>query len=475
MARSGAAWAAGGPVRDWFLGRPAADLDVVVPEGGVAAARGLAARAGGRLVLLDEGEGVARVVFPDLVVDFSQFRGGARDLAGDLAARDFTLNAMAVPLGAALPLLDAPPEDPGAVRGRLLPALVDPHGGRRDLEAGVIRALGRRNLADDPLRLLRAFRFRAQLDFAIEPGTRGWIPELAPALGGVAAERVSHELGLVLATGRAGRTFAEMAEAGILFVLFPELAPGVGLEQPGFHHLDVFRHCLAALEALEELVRDPGTAFTEAAPLRSWVAGAGDRLPWLAWAALFHDLGKPACRGEKAGRPTFYYHDHAGAEMVAAIGRRLRWPRRGTAFAARMVRLHMRPFFLLAQVRRGGPSRRAMRRLLTEAGADYPALFLLAMADSRAGRGPLKPPDLDRNLDLLWSRVHAFHEERMRPVAALPRLLTGHDLQEIFGLAPGPRIGRLLEALEEARVEGRVADREEAVRWLRRLVEQEEA
>jgi poly(A) polymerase len=186
----------------------------------------------------------------------------------------------------------------------------------------------------------------------------------------------------------------------------------------------------------------------------------------LKWAALFHDAGKPACMGEKDGRVIFYHHDETGARLVEGIGMRLRWPRREIDFIARLVRLHMRPFHLLNDLRRGGPSLRAMRRLVMEIEADYPALFLLAMADSIAGCGPLKPPELDFELALLWERVHGFYTGHLTRLRQKQRLLTGHDVTARFGLKPGPLIGKALDAIEEARLEGIVDSRDEALSFL---------
>jgi poly(A) polymerase len=464
---------AGGPVRDWLLGRDALDLDLVIPEDAIRCAGDFAARTGGRLVLLDEDEGIARVVFSDLTFDYSQYRGGAGTLEGDLAQRDFTINAMAVPLACALEILRAEPTvlNEGTDRKRRMPEmvreeLIDPLGGLSDLENAIIRAIARGNLESDPLRLLRAHRFRAQLDFAIERMTGAWITELSDTIRKVAPERINHELHLIMASEQASRAVCEMADDALLFQILPELAPTAGVQQPGFHHLDVLGHSLATVREIENLLADGSKKFFPYGPIEEWVEDNRGKITGLKWAGLLHDVGKPESRGEKGERTTFYQHDQAGTEIVERLGRRLRWSRRETAFAAGLVRLHMRPFHLLNDLRRNGPTKRAMRRLLVEAGSDYPALFILAMGDSMAGCGPLKPPELDTELSLLWERVHGFYLNKLRPAATGPRLLTGHDIQEIFGLSPGPLIGEALEALVDAQVEGIIDSREEAAAWL---------
>ncbi len=449
---------AGGPVRDALLAREPEDIDIVLPRGAVEAAKEVASRYGGRWVPLHLEEGVSRVVLPGLVVDFSQFRGRSSTIEDDLALRDFTINAMAVPMRLASPLLL------GEARKV---CLIDPLNGRRDCRDGLVRAIGRSSFEADPLRLLRAFRFAAQLGFSVDAATLVWVQELAASISAVAAERIWHELSLLTITPRAGQTFRDMHRHGLLGLLIPELMEMEGVEQPGFHHLDVFWHCMEALRMAEALIQDPGRKLDPAGPVEQWCRSPRNVLA-LKWAALLHDVAKPVCKGRKGERVTFYRHDHAGSEMAAQIGSRLRWPGQLLRQVQALVRLHMRPFHLLGDMTRGGPTKRAMRRLLKETGEDYPGLFALAMADSMAGCGPMKPADLDHRLNLLWAKVHHFYLRLMKPVEESPRLLDGHDVMSILGVGPGPRIGAVLEALELARLEGKVSTREEAEEWVRR-------
>jgi len=475
LSSSREAYVAGGPVRDWLLGRKVLDIDLVVPDGAIALARKFAQSTTGHFVMLDEKEGVARVVCKNFILDFSQYRDIANNIEEDLYQRDFTINAMAVPLSSALPLLVEVPALPNhQITKSPNHQILDPTGGLADLDNRIIRAISQKNLESDPLRLLRAYRFRSQLDFEIEQHTRDYIRDLSGSIDSVASERISHELKLIMESERAGRTLHEMTQVRLLHALFPEINPMDGMPQPGYHHLDVLGHSLAAVDAMEDLIADPCNKFFPCGPMEDWIAENSARIPDLKWAAFLHDIGKPSCKGEKQGRTTFYRHDHTGSDMVLAIGKRLRWPKQETIFVAKMVRLHMRPFHLLKDVRQGGPTKRAMRRLLAETGVDYPALFLLAMADSMSGCGPLKPPELDTDLARLWENVHIFYQDWLKPVKMRLRLLTGHDLQRIFELSPGPLIGRSLDALEEAQVEGAVSTRDEAVNWLKVWLDSDE-
>jgi len=467
LAENKQVWVAGGPVRDLALGRNFIDLDIVVSKKAIQLARLFAEKYGGTFLILHEEEGVARVVVEKAIVDFSQFRGTAETIEQDLLLRDFSINAMALDLDKFTFFLKQ-----GTGQEAILgsSALIDPADGKNDLKRGNIRAISRQNLKNDPLRLVRAFRFMAELGFEIVPQTLEWIKELATLVRIPAPERVDHELHLIMASNSAAKAFNAMLGAGLLFELFPEIEQMSGVDQPGFHHLDVLGHSVEALRCLEQLIEDPCTKFSKCEQMEYWLKVNADKIPALKWAVFFHDVGKPVCRGLKGERVTFYEHDSAGANIVKDIAKRLRWPKKRTDFTTLLIRLHMRPFHLLNDLRKSGPSKRAMRRLLKEIGEDYPALFMLAMADSMAGKGPLKPPELDEELERLWEKIDHFHKNTMKPVQSRPKLLTGHDLQQIFGLSQGPLIGQILDAVEEAQVEGRINSKQQAVEFVKKLL-----
>jgi poly(A) polymerase len=448
-------YVAGGAVRDWLGGSMAVDLDLAVAGDGIAAARFFAAETGGAFVLLDEREGVARVVVDGLSVDIASFRGGTANIIDDLSRRDFSINAMAVAVDPAIGTLLEPF------------TLLDPLGGAADLEQGLVRAPSGDVFENDPLRLLRAYRFAACLSFTIEPQTEGWVKAKSSLLTRPAPERIRYELDLIMASGRAAKTFAQMNETRLLGAIFPEILAGVGLEQPASHHLDVFNHNMAALAAIESIIADPAAHFPEhAVHFQDYLAVANHPM-LLKWAALFHDLGKPETRGTREdGRTTFYNHDRAGAAIFSSIAHRLRWSREHRRIVAGLIELHMYPFHLSNAIQNTGITPRACLRLVKAAGDDLPGLFLLAMADSLASQGPLRPPAMEENLADLYDRVDTVYRESIRPVLTGPPLLTGYDLKGM-GLAPGPIFGQIMDGLEQARVAGEIAGREAAIVWVR--------
>jgi poly(A) polymerase len=457
-------WISGGAVRDLLLNRSCQDLDITVVAGGVTCAGRLARETGGAFVLLDAEEDVARVVWQGITVDCAAFREKAVTIEEDLAKRDFTINALAVPFDPARPAL---------VRAG---GIIDPTGGLADLRQRLVRSTSAEVFGNDPLRLLRAYRFMATLGFALEGGTEKQIRDHGALLPEAAAERLSHELTLLMGSGRGAAILERMAASTLLWRIFPELQAGVGMAQPASHHLDVFSHGLAALRAMEEMQRRPEQWFPgRGAAMEAYLAGAGRRLR-LRWAALFHDLGKPASfrrRGEGEGRITFYNHDHAGASLFEAIAARLHWSREDTVRISRFIALHMWPFHLSNARFRTKLTPRACLRLAKAIRDDLPGLFLLAMADSLAGRGPKRPVDMEMAVFELYREVMRVYSERIEPVLERPRLLTGHDLIKECGLKPGPLFSRILDGLEQAAVEGEVRDREEALRWVRRFLEEQ--
>ncbi len=462
---------AGGPVRDWLLGKAVKDVDLVFSGSAITAARNFATASGGAFVMLDDAFQVARVVVEDISYDFSQYRGNAATIQEDLAHRDFTINAMALPLEKALGYLSMK-ENAGLYCSRdfVASAIVDPFNGKGDLKEELIRAISRKNLVADPLRMLRAFRFKAVLRFVIEPHTLSWISEMAASILKSAQERICLELDKIMTSGVSGTTLKELYDCGPLRAIIPETAIMEGVEQPGFHHLDVLGHLFEAVSSMDRLVEDPCVKFRDCEPCRAWLKANSQRVPWLKWAAFMHDFGKPARKGQKEnGRVTFYEHDKEGAQMAKDVAKRLRWSKEKQKFVSMLVRLHMRPFHLLNDLRKSGPSKRAMRRLLDEIGSDYPALFLLAMADSMAGCGPMKPDSLDEEIALLFRKIHLFYLKSLKPVQENAPLLKGHDVMRILRIGPGPMVGRALRAVREAQVEGTVATVKDAKEFVRHL------
>lgn len=406
----------GGAVRDALLERPIRDLDWLVPDP-EAAARRCAAEASGSAFALDRRRGHWRVVAGSLTADFAP---RPADLRSELARRDFTVNAIAA---------DA--------QGRLL----DPLHGREDLRRRRLALAAPDALERDPLRALRAVRLAATLGLRLTPGTREAVRATAArvvdgSLPAPAWERVREEMELVLGETQAGRALQQAHALGVLRWTLPELAACAGVEQGGFHHLDVLEH---SLEALQRLV----TGFPEAdAALR--------------WATLLHDVGKPGTRaiGED-GRVHFYGHARRGQALAEGALRRLRASGERVRRVGALVRYHMLPL---------PRDERAARRFVHRRRPLLPDLLQLMIADREAARGPLSSEGTRRAYREALSRVLAILDE----APPRPPLLDGDEVMALLALPPGPRVGEALRLVREAEAVGDVRTADEARALLRR-------
>ncbi|MGH7353901.1 MAG: HD domain-containing protein, partial [Candidatus Rokuibacteriota bacterium] len=414
----------------------------------VALARRAAARLGGTVVVLDAERGAARVVVGRHHLDVTDWR--APTLDADLAVRDFTVNALAVDLGALL------------TRGRA--PVTDPTGGLADLRRRRLRLAGPRVLADDPLRALRGVRLEATLGFALTPATARAIREVAPALAGVAVERVRDEMLLTFGTPRSARALRRADALGLLRRVLPEIEAMRGVGQPAPHRFDVLEHSLRAVEATDRLL--PRLArlapFGEEldAHMGEELGGGVTRGVGLKLAALLHDVAKPETRRVVDGRVRFFEHDVIGAARARQIGERLRLPGRVADVVERLVRHHLRPMHL-AQAR--AITRRARYRFYRDLGEETRDLLLLALVDAAAltGASPLHT----------WRRAAVVREllvgwRQQEAALGAGALLTGDDVMARLGIRPGPEVGHHLDRLREAQALGLVRTRGEALAYL---------
>jgi poly(A) polymerase len=458
--KSSPCYISGGTIRDWLLGLHSKDLDITVPGDGFGWAEELARKLKGTFVPMDEEEDVARVVWQDVCVDFSSYREGAESIEDDLLKRDFTVNSMAIPF----------PAKTVATEGATdIEKIIDPAGGEKDLREKIIRSTSGAVFLSDPLRLLRAFRFMATFGFTIEPVTARQIGKYLHLLYLVAEERIAYELDTIMAVDDSINTVVAMHDSGVLEQLLPELYSGVGVTQPSSHHLDVFEHGIATLRNMENVQQEPEKYFPGFGESLTEYLQEGRRIILLKWASLFHDLGKPKThmiREDKGGRITFYNHDKEGARIFDIIADRLKWSRDDRNYVSSFISVHMWPFHLNNARKKTELTPKAYLRLIKAVGEEFHGLFILAMADSLAGRGTGKPPGMEGDMASLYVEVEAAYSETIKPVLA-ERLLRGNDLIEKFGLEPGPVFRQIFDNLEKAQVEREVQDREQALDWVK--------
>jgi poly(A) polymerase len=455
------AYLLGGFIRDTLLGLTAYDIDLAVTGDAKEQAYGIAQAMGGTFVPLDEERGIYRVaaITPEdgrWTVDIATLQG---DIETDLRRRDFTIDALAVPLANT----DVPSgEWP----------IIDPTGGLKDMDSKTLRLTGPDVLTDDPLRLIRAVRIAVQTGFEIETETAIAVQRQVGLLSSVSAERVREELLTILSLPGVWRSVTLLDTLGLMDEVLPELIPARGVDQPKEHHWDVFDHSLHCAAFVEQVLDpefredDPAGKFI---PWSPWLsdhfeeeyADGHTRATYLKLAALLHDVAKPETKAlQPDGKIRFLGHPVKGAATSKKILKRLRASSKATEAVRVMVDQHLRP----SQLAQKGemPTSRAVYRYYRDVGDVAVDTLYLCMADYLAARGP----DIDLED---WAR----HCEKMRftleekRVQERPerqqRLLTGHDLMALFNLSPGPELQPILDMVQEAHAAGEANTKEEAL------------
>ena len=428
----------GGYVRDLILNRPNKDIDFVTIGGGIALAEQVAKELGGVQVTVFQNFGTASIKFEDYELEFvgarkESYRLESRkpivedgSLEDDQNRRDFTINAMAISLN---------DKDFGE--------LIDPFGGLHHLKKKIIKTPLHPDttFSDDPLRMMRAVRFAAQLRFDIDPDTFESIIKNADRLKIVSMERIIDETNKTILTPQPSYGFKLLFHSGLLKQFFPELVLLQGVEYVGGNaslsgrqaHKDNFYHTLQVLDN---------------------VCKTSDDL-WLRWAAILHDIAKPATkRYDPIVGFTFHGHEEKGARMTPGIFRRLKLPmNEKMAFVQKLVRLHLRPIALAYEV-----SDSAIRRLLFEAGDDTDALMKLCRADITS-----------KNMDKVNRYLKNFDlvEQRMKEVEAKDHIrnfqppVSGEEIMRTLALPPSKMVGIIKDRIKDAILDGEIENNRE--------------
>lgn len=425
----------GGYVRDLIMKKSSKDIDVVCIGSGIDLARAVARLIPGKSNLsVFKNFGTAQLKSGDLEIEFvgarkESYAADSRKpvvedgtLQDDQLRRDFTINALAI-----------------CLNHDRFGELIDPFNGQNDIKRKIIKTPTDPDItfSDDPLRIMRAFRFAAQLNFDIEPGTFDAISRNIERLKIVSQERITDELNKMILSPNPGYGFNLMFHAGVLNIVFPEMANLHGVTPiDGKRHKDNFFHTLKVLDN---------------------VAKKSDKL-WLRWAAILHDIAKPVTQrfDDKVGW-TFHGHEEIGARMVPKIFKMLRLPlNEKMKYVQKLVRLHLRPIALVND----DISDAALRRLLYEAGDDLEDLMSLCRADITS-KNMEKVGKFLANFDKVERKLQEI-EERDN-IRNFQPPVTGEIIMEYFNLPPSKIVGEIKDEIKEAILEGKIGnDFEEA-------------
>lgn len=435
------AYLVGGAVRDILARRIPDDFDFTVRDNPKKFAMALGENTGCPVIKLGKpGLILYRIVSPMGVFDVSPMVG--LNIHEDLANRDFTINAMALSV------------DSGD--------LIDPFHGLEDLIGKKIRMVSERSFVNDPIRLLRAFRFSALLSFTLDRQTEQSIVAHRDLVAQSAGERVHTEIKKIFATKNAFKTLTAMAENGLLFTLFPELAPLKSCDQNRHHDFDVLDHTLLVLKNIEILLTDFPPFSDMFTRQHHW--------PMLKYAALYHDTGKPRCRSEKNDQIHFYGHETESAALFLSMADRLKFSNDEKKHGQTVIQNHLRPLFLFDNFRANRLSARSKTRLYMDCGQFTPDVLLHGLADSLSKRND-EDPDTKQLFMGFVREVAKDYATRHLPALDQSKLITGGDLISEYGLTPSPQFRAILTRVEEARLAGLISTRDEAGDLVKKLLE----
>jgi len=456
----------GGFLRDYLLKIANNDLDFIVSKKAKFFAQQVAKNLHGTFVQLDEINRIYRVVWEErgshlngkiYHLDFSQIQG--KNISEDLGRRDFTINTLALPVASYRLQVTSH-----------LKNLIDPYSSRKDIRSKLIRTISEKSFEEDPLRLLRAFRFRASLNFKIERITFSQIKKEAKKITLSAPERIREELHKIFRTGNSAKIIKEMDNTTILKHLFPEIeSMKKSARKFYFHPEGLWQHSWESLKIYEQILNNPKPFFQKYSEkiiqhLEEKVNGM-ERKTLLKFIILFHDVAKPKTAQREGKKMRFFGHEEKGAKMVKNILSRLHFSRQAINAAEKIIRCHMRPGNLtqLKEI-----SNRAIYRYFRDLGEEGIDLLILSLADRYSYlRVSQKPQEIEMHHQKILEILRRYYEEKEKVIP--PRLLNGYEVMKICQVPPGPKVGKLLRLIEEAQAGEKIKTKDEAKKFLLNL------
>lgn len=436
----------GGTVRDFYMGLESTDRDIIVmDENAREFALKLSEFFQATFVPLDEENKIYRIVLPDKINYIDVTNPVGDSIEKDLMRRDLTINAIAVNIRTG--------------------ELIDISGGVTDIMNKCINYVNELNFVDDPLRLLRVYRFQALYGFQLAPETINAVCKYSDLIHKPAVERINYEL-LKLFCGEFAHVALEnMNKTWILEEIFPFVKELKQVPPNSHHHLDLFHHSIETVKQVQILYNEAPNDVKE--HLSRIDFGGFSRLAHLKLAAFMHDIGKFSTWTIEEGKHRFIKHDDVGSKMSVKILKDLHFSNKQIDYISSMIKYHIYPSHVMISPQ---ITEKIMMRYVRKMDTNSIDAIILAQADRLSARGPeITDQIVERNITSL-NMLLRFYLESRETLKPLPKLLSGNDVMKILNIKPSKRLGEIMDALHEAQISGDVITKEHAIDFVKNMV-----
>ena len=436
----------GGTVRDYYMGLDSTDRDIIVmDEEAREFALKLAELFEASFVPLDEENKIYRIVLADKINCIDVTNPVGDSIEKDLMRRDLTINAIAVNFRTG--------------------EIIDISGGVTDIRNKCINYVNELNFVDDPLRLLRVYRFQALYGFRLAPETINAVCKYSDLIHKPAVERINYEILKLFSGEYAHIALENMNKTWILEEIFPFVKELKQVPPNSHHHLDLFHHSIETVKQVQNLYSEASDEIKE--HLNRVDFGGFSRLAHLKLAAFMHDIGKFSTWTIEEGKHRFIKHDDVGAKMSVKILKDLHCSNKQIDYISSMIKYHIYPSHVMTSPQ---ITEKIMMRYVRKMDKNSIDAIILAQADRLSARGPeITDEIVERNITSL-NMLLRFYLEARETLKPLPKLLSGNDVMDILNIKPSRKLGEIMEALHEAQVSGDVITREHAVEFVKKLV-----
>lgn len=437
----------GGVLRDFYLNKENFDKDIIVDKiNAEEFAKNLAKSINATFVPLDEENKIYRLVLKDKAnyIDISNPIG--KTIEDDLKRRDLTINSIALNLNTN--------------------EIIDINDGIKDLKSKKIRHISEQNFIDDPLRLLRVYRFHSTLGFDFDEKMAKVIAKHAWEINKSAVERINYEFLKLFSGSYSAKTLLEMDKTGLLEEILPISSELKKVPPNLHHHLDLFLHSVEVVNQIQEIYEESNSEVQK--HLQKTDFGGLPRLAYLKFAGFLHDIGKPSTWTveEDTGKHRFIKHDDVGSKIGANILKQKKFSKKQTEYITKMIKYHIYPSHI---VNNPEINEKIYMRFIRKMGNEVIDVIILAMADRLSARGEdITDNIVEKNINNLKSLLE-FYLKIKDSLKPLPKLLSGEEIMELLNIRPSKELGGIINSLREAQLSGDVNTKQEALLFITKL------